>query len=88
MPFGFAGGLHDRDTGLVRFGARDYDPGIGRWTTKDPIDFAGGDVNLYGYVQNNPVNGVDPSGLDPLGFISAGINATTGAVTGAIGGFV
>lgn len=63
IPFGFAGGLHDRDTGLVRFGARDFDPSIGRWTAKDPIDFAGGDVNLYGYVQNNPVNWVDPLGL-------------------------
>ncbi|MDO8723841.1 MAG: RHS repeat-associated core domain-containing protein [Syntrophales bacterium] len=63
VPFGFAGGQHDRDTGLVRFGARDYDPTIGRWTAKDPIDFAGGDANLYGYVQNNPINFSDPSGL-------------------------
>jgi RHS repeat-associated protein len=31
QPFGFAGGLYDRDTGLVRFGARDYDPSTGRW---------------------------------------------------------
>jgi RHS repeat-associated protein len=64
VPLGFAGGLHDRDTGLVRFGARDYDPAIGRWTAKDPIDFAGGDMNLYGYVQNNPINLIDPTGLD------------------------
>ncbi|MCP4323080.1 MAG: RHS repeat-associated core domain-containing protein, partial [Alteromonadales bacterium] len=63
IPFGFAGGLHDIDTGLVRFGARDYDTSIGRWTAKDPIDFSGGDVNLYGYVQNNPVNWIDPWGL-------------------------
>ncbi len=47
---------------MVRFGARDFDTSIGRWTAKDPIDFAGGDVNLYGYVQNNPVNWVDPEG--------------------------
>ncbi len=33
QPFGFAGGLWDRDTGLVRFGARDYDPEVGRWTS-------------------------------------------------------
>ncbi|OPY76597.1 MAG: tRNA nuclease WapA precursor [Syntrophorhabdus sp. PtaU1.Bin050] len=63
VPFGFAGGLHDRDTGLVRFGARDYDPTLGRWTAKDPIDFAGADTNLYGYVANDPVGGVDPEGL-------------------------
>jgi RHS repeat-associated protein len=62
QPFGFAGGLHDRDTGLVRFGARDYDPETGRWTAKDPILFAGGDSNLYGYVLNDPVNFVDPYG--------------------------
>ena len=63
IPFGFAGGLHDRDTGLVRFGYRDYDPDIGRWTAKDPIFFSGGDTDLYGYVLNDPVNSIDPLGL-------------------------
>ena len=79
VPFGFAGGLHDRDTGLVRFGYRDYDPNIGRWTAKDPIDFAGGDVNLYGYVLNDPVNWVDPTGLINWG------NAFGQALSGPIG---
>ncbi len=63
VPFGFAGGLHDSDTGLVRFGYRDYMPEIGKWTAKDPILFAGGDTNLFGYVLNDPVNFVDPLGL-------------------------
>jgi len=63
IPFGFAGGLHDRDAGLVRFGYRDYDPDTGRWTAKDPIGFAGGDTDLYGYCLNDPVNLVDPEGL-------------------------
>ncbi|MBN2282420.1 MAG: hypothetical protein JXO48_00860 [Deltaproteobacteria bacterium] len=63
IPFGFAGGLHDRDTKLVRFGYRDYDPDTGRWTTKDPILFAGGDTDLYGYCLNDPVNALDPEGL-------------------------
>ncbi len=63
VPFGFAGGLYDNDTGLVRFGYRDYDPNIGRWTAKDPIGFAGGDTDLYGYVLNDPVNFIDPEGL-------------------------
>jgi RHS repeat-associated protein len=62
QPFGFAGGLYDHETGLVRFGARDYDPQVGRWTAKDPILFAGGDTNLYGYVLNDPVNLTDPAG--------------------------
>jgi RHS repeat-associated protein len=63
IPFGFAGGLYDADTGLVRFGFRDYDPEIGRWTARDPIGFGGGDVNLYGYVEENPVRFIDPKGL-------------------------
>jgi RHS repeat-associated protein len=62
QPFGFAGGLYDHDTGLVRFGARDYDPETGRWTTKDPMRFEGGDTNLYGYVLGDPVNFVDVYG--------------------------
>jgi RHS repeat-associated protein len=64
QPFGFAGGLYDWDTKLVRFGARDYDPGMGRWTAKDPIGFAGGQANVYVYVGNDPVNRVDPEGLE------------------------
>ncbi len=63
VPFGFAGGLHDRDISLVHFGYRDYDPETGRWTAKDPIGFNGGDVDVYGYTQNDPVNFVDPFGL-------------------------
>jgi RHS repeat-associated protein len=63
VMLGFAGGLQDPDTGLVRFGYRDYNPDTGRWTAKDPILFAGGDTDLYGYVTNNPVNWVDPEGL-------------------------
>jgi RHS repeat-associated protein len=63
QPFAFAGGLYDSQTGLTRFGARDYDAETGRWTAKDPIGFAGGDTNLYGYVANDPVNFIDPTGL-------------------------
>jgi len=63
QPFGFAGGLYDASTGLTRFGARDYDAETGRWTSKDPIRFDGGDSNLYGYVLSDPVNFFDPLGL-------------------------
>ena len=70
QPFGFAGGLYDSATELVRFGARDYDPHVGRWLSKDPIGFAGEDTNLYGYTFSDPVNWIDPTGLwawgDPL----------------------
>ncbi|MBK6518782.1 MAG: RHS repeat-associated core domain-containing protein [Polyangiaceae bacterium] len=62
QPFGFAGGLYDPDTGLVRFGARDYDAETGRWTSKDPIRFGGG-VNLYAYAGSDPINTRDAEGL-------------------------
>src|SRR3989344_2468983 len=62
-PFGFAGCLYDVDTKLCRFGTRDYDASIGRWLSKDPILFAGGDTNLYGYVMQDPINLIDPNGL-------------------------
>jgi RHS repeat-associated protein len=63
VPFGFAGGLYDRDTKLVHFGYREYDPFTGKWTAKDPLLFGGGDSNLYGYVLGDPVDLVDPWGL-------------------------
>jgi len=62
QPFGFAGGLYEAATGLVRFGARDYDAESGRWTSKDPIRFDGG-VNLFGYAENDPINNFDLNGL-------------------------
>lgn len=56
QPFGFAGGLYDPDTGLLRFGARDYDPDVGRWTAPDPIGFRGRQANLFVYVGNDPIS--------------------------------
>jgi RHS repeat-associated protein len=66
QPFAFAGGLYDQSTKLTRFGARDYDAFTGRWTAKDPILFAGGDLNLYGYILCNPINIIDIYGYSPL----------------------
>jgi RHS repeat-associated protein len=63
QPFGFAGGLYDVATGLLRFGARDYDASTGRWVSKDPISFQGGQTNLYIYAGGDPVNRIDPTGL-------------------------
>ncbi len=72
QPFGFAGGLYDRHTGLTHFGAREYDAEIGRWTSKDPLVFGGGDTNLYRYAGNDPVNWVDFTGAFPFLAIAAG----------------
>jgi RHS repeat-associated protein len=86
VPFGFAGGLYDAATGLVRFGARDYDPVTGRWTAKDPIGFGGGDANLYGYTLGDPVNRIDPTGnwyIAPWWATPAG--AVAGIAVGAWG---
>ncbi len=62
QPFGFAGGLYDPETKLVRFGARDYDAQVGRWTRRDPIGFAGMVSNLYEYAVNDPLNRLDGNG--------------------------
>jgi len=63
QPFGFAGGLTDKETRLVRFGARDYSPEVGRWTSKDPIRWASGQQNFYLYARADPINLRDSTGL-------------------------
>ncbi|SDK73687.1 RHS repeat-associated core domain-containing protein [Maridesulfovibrio ferrireducens] len=60
---GFAAGLIDKDTGLVHLGYREYDPTIGRFVTPDPIGLAGGDVDVYGYCLDDPINFHDRTGL-------------------------
>ena len=63
LPLGFAGGVVDRDTGLVRFGYRDYDPDVGRFIAPDPLGDTGGDHYPWEYCVDDPVNMVDPLGL-------------------------
>ncbi len=65
QPFGYAGGLYDADTGLVRFGAREYDADTGRWLTKDKSGFRGG-KNFYEYAVGDPIGHIDVSGKDPV----------------------
>jgi RHS repeat-associated protein len=83
QPFGFAGGIEDRDVGLVRFGARDYDAGTGRWTAKDPKLFGGLTPNLYAYSLSEPVNLQDPSGAIVPQLVGAFLGAATGAIATA-----
>lgn len=102
QPFGFAGGLHDGGTGLVRFGARDFQPELGRWSTKDPAGIEGGDPNLYDYAFGDPVDLADATGkfVPPwvvtglIGATYAGVQAyrsgagASDVFTAAFGGFV
>jgi len=53
----------DSRSGLQFFGARYYDPEVGRWITPDPLGFVNG-PDVYLYCLNNPINSVDPNGLD------------------------
>jgi RHS repeat-associated protein len=61
--FNFSTKYHDRETGLLYYGYRYYDPTAGRWLNRDPIEESGG-VNLYGFVGNNPISRWDKLGLD------------------------
>jgi len=60
---GFGGGLYDSDTGLIHFGYREYDPVIGRFISPDPLGYDGGDVDVYGFCLDDPINFVDRTGL-------------------------
>jgi RHS repeat-associated protein len=67
LPIGFAGGLADPATGLVRIGLRDYEPLSGRWTARDAALFQANQANLYVYAGNDPVNRRDVGGLFSVG---------------------
>ena len=66
QPFKFIGryGVMDEGHGLHFMRARYYDAHVGRFLSEDPIGFEGGDWNLFAYATSNPVNFVDPSGLN------------------------
>jgi RHS repeat-associated protein len=60
-PIRFQGQYHDHETGLHYNRHRYYDPGVGRFISKDPISYEGG-INIYQYAPN-PMGWVDPLGL-------------------------
>ena len=73
----------DAETGLILCTHRFYDPNTGRFLTRDPIGYGGG-INLYGYVQNDPVNRIDPKGHGTIGY--GAIEVLKGDHPGTLGG--
>jgi RHS repeat-associated protein len=86
-------GRENDGTGIYYYRARYYHPALQRFISEDPIEFTGGDYNLYAYVGNKPLNLIDPKGLWGVGIIGSG-SMEIGAVgigagvTGSIGGGV
>ncbi len=63
VDFGYTGHYHHAPSGLNLTLYRAYNPVFGRWLSRDPIGEEGG-VNLYGYVENDPVDNTDSLGLE------------------------
>ncbi|OPX99528.1 MAG: tRNA(Glu)-specific nuclease WapA precursor [Syntrophorhabdus sp. PtaB.Bin027] len=61
--FDFTGQERDRGTGLLYFGARYLDPGIGRWLSVDPLTESNLSSSNYSFCSNNPINKFDPDGF-------------------------
>ena len=60
-------GREDDSSGLDYYRARYYHPRLQRFVAEDPLNFAGGDMNLYAYVNGNPMMYADPYGLFSIG---------------------
>lgn len=77
-PWRFAGTYYDSATGLYKMGARYYDPGLGRFTQRDPqllaeVDMLPMTLNAYAYVQDSPTNNLDPTGTFNAGLCAFAI---------------
>jgi RHS repeat-associated protein len=81
QPFKYVGqaGVMQEPNGFYYMRARYYDPAIGRFISEDPIGFEGGDVNLYAYASNNPVNFFDSNGKWVVNAVGAVLGAGVSA---------
>jgi RHS repeat-associated protein len=80
--FKYAGGERDSILGSVRFDARYYLPSSGRWVSQDPLGLRP-DSNPYRYVENHPLQSIDPSGLQTRAATSAGEDGWGSFLNGA-----
>jgi len=86
--YSYTGREFDSFTGLHFYRARWYDAKIGRFISEDPIGFSGGDINLYGYVKNNPIRFTDPSGLRLCHWVAGVAGGVAGGAVGYFGGTI
>lgn len=88
-PYLFKGGIQDRTTGWVHFGARWYDPATGRFTQQDTLDapLDPANANRYAYAGDDPLNNLDPAGSltqsQQCGFAFLFIGTLEATITGA-----
>ena len=102
-PFRFSSEYYDEETGLIYYNYRYYNPELGRWISRDPIEEQGG-FNLYGMIGNDPLCGWDQRGnnnaveygkhITTWGSIAAGFYCAhkgkwiAGAIIGVIGNLI
>ena len=80
--FLFTGREFDPETSMHYYRAREYDARLGRFISQDPLRFDAGDLNLYRYVANSPINATDPSGAI---FVEFALILACGALGGGPG---
>jgi RHS repeat-associated protein len=97
IAYGYTVREYDAESGLMYYRARMYDPATGRFLQTDPFGFAAGDLNVYRYVGNDPVNAIDPDGVTkitggisivvPLGdiVVGGGVSVSVDLTNGEIG---